>query len=179
MKTNDKVGRFFRDVKERVEGKLKADFEKIYESGNFPLLKHFLEEHNLIHFMRDGKGNTVLHLMAGHQIPKNLVPLINEGLDVNAVNDQGESALHLACKTRCVSNVKLLIQKGCTLETKDHLGNTALHIAAACGRLNIVNYLVESGLNIQEKNKNGETPVDLAIKFEHYELAAVYSPRTA
>ena len=179
MKTNDKVGRFFRDVKEKVKGKQKADFDKIYESGNFPLLKHFLEEHNLIHFMRDGKGNTVLHLMAGHQIPKNLVPLINEGLNVNAINDQGESPLHLASKTRCLSNVKLLVREDCKLETKDHIGNTALHMAAAHGRINIVNYLIKAWLNIQDKNKNGETPLDLAIKYEHYELAAEYSPKTA
>ncbi len=179
MKTNDKVGRFFRDVKEKVNGSLKADFEKTFDSGNFPLLKHFLEEHNLIHFMRDARGNTVLHLMAAHQVPKNLQPLINEGLDVNAINDQGESPLHCASKTRCLSNVKLLLNEGSKLNTIDNFGNSALHIAAACGRLNIVEFLTEQGLDISQKNKLGETPLALAIKYEHYELDAIYSPKTA
>ena len=179
MKTNDKVGRFFRDVAARVEGKLKDDFNKIYKLGNFVLLKHFLEEHNLIHFMRDGRGNTILHLMAEHQIPKNLQPLINEGLDVNATNDMGESPLHGACKTRCLSNVKLLIKSGSKLNTIDNCGNTVLHTAAAYGRANIVAFLVESGLDISQRNKTGQSPFDLAIKHEHYELAADYSPKTA
>lgn len=179
MKTNDKVGRFFRDVKARVEGKLKDDFEKTYKLGNFILLKHFLEEHNLIHFMRDGRGNTVLHLMAEHQIPKNLLPLINEGLDVNAINDHGESPLHSACKTRCLSNVKLLIENGSKINTLDNFGNTVLHTAAAAGRANIVAYLIDNGMDISQRNKTGESPLDLAIKNEHYELAADYSPKIA
>ncbi|MCM8530242.1 MAG: ankyrin repeat domain-containing protein [Lentisphaeraceae bacterium] len=179
MKTNDQVGRFFRDVEGRLTKIQKEDFERIYKTGNFPLVKHFLEEHDLIHFMRDAKGNTILHLMAAHQTPKNLLPLIAEGLDVRAENDRGETPLHCACSTRCISNVELLVYKGADMSVQDYEGNTILHIAAANGRESIIELLINKGLSLHQKNKLGETPLDLIVKYEHFEIAAKYNQKIA
>jgi ankyrin repeat protein len=58
---------------------------------------------------------------------------IENGVDVNAVNDKGETALHGAATSGRDEVVKYLVEKGAKLDVKDKEGRTPLDVAMGVG----------------------------------------------
>jgi len=97
--------------------------------------------------------------------------LLEEGADVNAVDNRGETALHWAAQQGLDSLVLLLLQNGADLSKKANesgpfSGETALHAAsrrghyAECaGHERVVELLLEHGAEVSAKNANGQTPL--------------------
>ncbi|GIL79791.1 hypothetical protein Vretimale_12414 [Volvox reticuliferus] len=94
--------------------------------------------------------------------------LIEEGADVNALNDRGISALGVAVGFNRLEVVKLLIAKGADVTFQDPKKNTLMHYAAGYGRLAIARILLAAGAELDAKNDAGQTPVDVAkVNKEH------------
>ncbi|MBF0330722.1 MAG: ankyrin repeat domain-containing protein [Candidatus Omnitrophica bacterium] len=103
---------------------------------------------------------------------KKVRALINRGIDVNAVDQNGGFALHAATLGGHAEIVKLLIEKGADVNMQSKNGYTALMLAAGDGRLEIVTQLLKNGadLNKQER-KTGGTALILAVAQKHQETA--------
>ena len=173
MKTEQMIGSFFRDILDRLDENGKADLQSIIRQKNPKLVENFIEEHNVSHFLRDAEGNTMLHLFCGSLFPKNIKPLIQEGLDVNSTNYNGDSPLHLASSTFCISNIEILIENGADLTKKNKRGETCLHIAARYGRKDVINYLLSQGVDADIENYKGQTAFDISLETEQYEVSAL------
>ena len=91
MKTQQLIGSFFRDVVSHLDQNGINDLTEYLDKGKTQLVEHFLDEHELTHFLRDHDGNTYLHLCMASHFPRKITPLIEKGLDVCAVNDEGNT----------------------------------------------------------------------------------------
>ena len=148
MKTEQMIGSFFRDILDHLDENGKKDLEEIIRQKNSALVENFIEEHDVTHFLRDAKGNTMLHLFMGSIFPKNIQPLIEKGLDVNAINFNGDTPLHFGCMTFCISNLKVLISHGANIHAENKYGETGLHIAARYGRKDLIEFLIKQGVDL-------------------------------
>lgn len=179
METTKIIGSFFRDILSRLDDNARQDLENIISGGNAVAVEHFIEEHNVSHFLRDSQGNTMLHLFMESLFPKKIEPLLKKGLSVNALNDKGETPLHSGCKAACVSHLKLLLDHGADLFALTYNGDTCLHVAAKYGSEQVINFLLENGMPVNVINKQGNTALDIAVENEEFEIAALISQTAA
>ena len=84
--------------------------------------------------------------------------LIEEGADINGVDERGFTVLHRAIGYGHTDIALTLINKGANLEDSNDLGDTPLVAAAGKGNLEVVNALIRSGANVHyvEKGNYGE-----------------------
>ena len=100
--------------------------------------------------------------------------LIDKGIDVNAVNDDGRSVLFYLD-----NNVRVLqkaIEKGVDINLCDNNGdnvlNYVLYRGSYWGRKQFVECLVENGANFNKKNQQGTSPIiEVMGKKDLYEAA--------
>lgn len=147
-------------------------------------------------------GFTPLHFAAyyGHADIAEL--LLAHGADINA-RGGNQTPLSRAVVRRHFQVASLLIEKGAeitdyeigacglsrlvrqkvtrgeNLEREDHLGRTLLHGAAYGGHREIAELLVEGGVDVSAATAYGETPLDVAVAYDHEEIARLLRSRGA
>lgn len=115
------------------------------------------------------RGSPKTYTDLGEAAAFNLVSVVevmlNEGLDVNAVDGDGDTPLLTACMHRRYDTAKFLIEHGAATGIEAHDGNVALSTAAAFGLTKIVELLIREGVQVNPRNKQGKTPLDRAYEF--------------
>jgi ankyrin repeat protein len=111
-------------------------------------------------------GSTILHSLAAKPGSGNLIKrFIQEGVDINAKNDEGVTALFRAVQCSNVDAACELIQMGANLTTRSEDGNTLLHnIAKLNFDLPCIDDVLSKLKSIDICNDDGETPLHLAAK---------------
>jgi hypothetical protein len=100
--------------------------------------------------------------------------LLNEGLDVNGMNEHGWSALMVAASKGSMEMLKLLIENGAALDVKNHQGGqTALIFAAHWGHTEVVRYLIAKGANLNVQMDDGWTALIDSISRGNLEVAKI------
>ncbi|KAK4291833.1 hypothetical protein Pmani_035357 [Petrolisthes manimaculis] len=121
-------------------------------------------------------GNTALTLAAeglGDRLGV-LKVLIENGANVNHLDDDGTSALIKASKKNHVEEVQVLLRAGANPDIREsNYGDTALGWASASGYTGVVRELVAVGTNLNLKNNNDVTPLLLATIKNHIPAAQV------
>lgn len=115
---------------------------------------------------QDGRGDTVLHLVARRRRDAaHVIELLMEfGARVRLVNMEGRNVLHEAASNNSVKLVAFLREKGCSVGDMDYEGNTALHLAAAGRSDDVVQYLLElEEVQVQATNLDGMTALEKAL----------------
>ncbi|XP_077989290.1 transient receptor potential cation channel subfamily A member 1-like [Glandiceps talaboti] len=121
--------------------------------------------------------NTPLHLAAlgGHL--KTVELLIEKGADVMARNAILWTPLDCAASNGRPNCVKTLINAmhkiAFSIDPEDKSKNTPLHLAARNGHKEVVHILLDKNANIRKKNLKGKNCLDLAIEYNHQEVAMV------
>jgi ankyrin repeat protein len=100
--------------------------------------------------------------------------LIENGAEIDAVDNKGESPIFIAVKANNMKMVKLLKEKGANLETDNYTGYSILHYAAEIhNNTYILEYLIRNTSNdaINTKNIKEETPLHLAAEVANIQAA--------
>ena len=93
----------------------------------------------------DAVGNTCLHLGAEAGNARLITKLIELGIDIRVVNNEGRTPLHSACAFGQSEAVQTLLSTISSPKSfvalKDHQGNTAIQLAEHFGHVGIVQIL--------------------------------------
>ena len=105
--------------------------------------------------------------------------LINNGIDVNAVDEYGRTALMYASKDGYIEIVDLLLKNKADINSKDNQGLTAILLATKDKKLEIIKLLIANGANPGKAQKiateNGFTQIanyfeNLPIETPNYDI---------
>ena len=89
--------------------------------------------------------------------------LLDQGVDVNCVDEEGYTALMRAALYDRVSVLGELLTRGADTERRDGLfGMTALSVAAGNGRERSVQRLLQAGADPNTRDNTGQTPIHTA-----------------
>lgn len=99
---------------------------------------------------------------------------IDEGADVNALDDKGECLLILAARMERNDVFKVLLDNGADIEAKSKNGGfSALGIAIDCGNADMVKMLIEKGADLELRTKEGFTPLIVASYLGYDEIVGL------
>lgn len=141
---------------------LPKEFEALIAENNVEALKALYERCELHAVYTGGFHDTALH---HYGVPYELVSwLVDQGLDVDVVNDYGYTALHKHATVGHDKMVELLLQLGARIEKADSSKRRALHAAAGGHHSSTVKLLLEKGAKCTAKNKDRQTPLAYALE---------------
>ena len=117
--------------------------------GDLKDIKKLLSQGANIH-TRDDDGGVLLNAIQNNSY--NVVKyLVEQGADVNDVDDCGNTPLHVAVDDNKFVWVKYLVEHGADINVMDESGYTPLYSAINNDNFNMVKYLVDQGANINIK----------------------------
>lgn len=123
--------------------------------------------------MRDAEGNTILHLACQKGFRDLVALLIENGADIEAVNNKGYTPLHLACKHNRKDEAQVLIKNNADIEAEDTFGRTPLHLVCKKGHKDMAKFLIDKGADIEATTYHTETPLILACVKRDVDLAVL------
>lgn len=89
--------------------------------------------------------------------------LKKEGINVNAVDEQGFAPIHYVCKKGYRDIVKLLVAKDADVNIISNQSITPLHMAATSGNKEIIRILADAGADIDATDREGKTALVYAV----------------
>ena len=104
---------------------------------------------------------TPLHWAAGHGLTDIAARLIENGADVNAVDEFGRTPLHEA--VGYTDTAGLLIDSGADVDAADVFGRTPLHMALQYP--DTVALLISAGADIFARDYMGDTPLERTLRY--------------
>jgi ankyrin repeat protein len=117
---------------------------------------------------RNESGDTPLLLAARHGREELVRLLLENGADVNAVNQDGDNVLFAAAE--CPDNVSvldLLLRAGAKINARNKMGRTALIGATSIGDLRNVAFLLKQEPDIDAVTDEEETALTFAVVWEY------------
>jgi ankyrin repeat protein len=106
--------------------------------------------------------------------------MLENGVDLFAVDSDGISALDMAIKFKRMDVVRLCIDKGFDLNTtKRKSGITPVMLAACFSDIDLMEILLESGGDINAVDRTGMSPLDYARKLGQKKMQAYLEERGA
>ena len=114
------------------------------------------------HCLNDDEKEFLLKALEG--IDKNVLNLIQTGVDVNIQDENGMTALMMACEGGCVALVEQLINAGADVNIQNIFGNTALICATLKRQNECVKKLLEFRADTRIQGKYGFTALMHAAK---------------
>jgi len=95
---------------------------------------------------------------------------LDEGMDINAMNERGQTALIRAAEYQRTDVVTLLLGKGADVNiVGGRYARTALMEAAGAGNCVIIKQLAQKGADINTKDYESNTPLHFACMYGHIE----------
>lgn len=142
----------------------------------------------IAHFDETKVDKTALNIVTLDGNTNIMTLLLENGVDVNAQDDDHNTALHYATRENNLYAAEILISYGADVNIiskyiyKDNknrnsefkrAGYTPLHIAAVGGYISIAQLLVDSGSNIDKCSKYEGTPLHIATKYGRNEIVEI------
>jgi len=86
--------------------------------------------------------------------------LLENGANLERVDEDNWKALHFASGSNCAENVATLLKHGAVIEARTNMNETPLFLACDENDLDSVQVLVQHGANVFAMNGANETPLD-------------------
>jgi ankyrin repeat protein len=125
-----------------------------------------LLEHDVDMTLTNERGDSALVYAIYGNNPKIVKMLLDNGIDVNNVNDTHNTALHIVCNVDKPNKIiiKLLIDGNADVNIINSMGYTALTCACRSGSYDAVKLLLDKGCDVNHKAHNGDTPLTIAAQ---------------
>jgi hypothetical protein len=109
-----------------------------------------------------GGNNNQLYTASENGNVELVKKLLEQGDDVNKVNNNGETPLYIASRNGHIEVVKILLAAGADINKANNNGATPLLIASQNGHIEVVKVLLKAGADINKANNKGKSPIDVA-----------------
>ena len=136
---------------------------KIVKTNKISSIAKVIEEGALVNDPVSSNGMTALHHAASKGNSDGVTILIDNGADVNLLDNTDRTALHFAAADgTSVEAVETLINAGADINAKTTGGDTPLMKAAIFNQAEVVEVLMDKGASVGEQNNCGKTAFDIA-----------------
>jgi len=113
--------------------------------------------------IRNGDGQTPLHLAITHNHAPVIELLVEHESSPNATNQHGQTPLHLAVSREDLHIATLLVRHGAIARLADPNGRTPLHLAALQGNGALVHLMLAANGDVHKPDLHGRTPLHDAV----------------
>lgn len=96
--------------------------------------------------------------------------LVENGADVNSVDDTGFTVCMYACESGNREVIKYLLECGVDINKEDNNGRTVLSVASSKNYCDVVTYLLRMGADVNTKDFLGWSPIIIACNNNNMEL---------
>lgn len=136
-------------------------------SGDLESVKLLLKNQNIIKGikLKNKDNDTLLHLASKGSNVDLIKFLMDQGYDINAMNNSGSKPIHIATREGFIEAVQFYITHGMDINESDIVNRTLLHYAAMTSKPKILKYLIEHGAFVNVKDDNGMTPLHVAAMY--------------
>ena len=120
-------------------------------------------------------GNNCLHeAIIGHCSAEALQKIVQQGVNVNAVNMEGKTALMLACYAKQADSIKILLDRGSDPNISDAGGYTSLHAAVSRHCTNdTLEDIISSKVHLDAQDAIGVTALWLACLYRQQDSVKI------
>lgn len=111
-----------------------------------------------------GPPPNVLHVAASYGMLRAVGLLLDHGLRVEQVKDDGSTPLHAAARQGHAETVRLLLKRGAAVDQASDAGRTPLYVAAEHGRAQAATALLDGRAAVDQAKRDGATPLIAAAQ---------------
>lgn len=112
-----------------------------------------------------------LHDIARNGDIERLKQALDQGADVEQLDETGEPLLLSAALSGQSGVVEVLVIRGANIHARNHKGLTSLHAAAYAGHLDVAVLLIKNGVDVNDStNRLRTTPLHLAAEENQLEI---------
>jgi ankyrin repeat protein len=119
-----------------------------------------------------GPNERALLKAAGKGEADEVLRLIRDGSNLDAINEEGQSALTMAIGRQHMNVVKLLVESGATMDRTGFLVRKPLHDAVGTKNVDLVKYLLENNADVNETTTGG-SPLLMAVQVRKENIVAL------
>jgi len=113
---------------------------------------------------RSERGSTPLHFACFSERPEMVEYLLEQGAEVNAVNDPLYTPLHYASQVKQPEILRLLLSNRADIMMETREGEMPLHMAASSADIEAVKILLEYGSPVDATDSRERTPLLLSAR---------------
>jgi len=144
--------------------------------GHKNIIIYLIEELNTDINSCNASGETALYVAAVNGKKEIVEYLLSNGAEKDKVQSEGKTPLIGAVIAHQTDIVRILVEMGAGINISDRLSNegitgTPLIHASAKGFDDIVKILIASNANVNFRNEEGQDALQMALNFNHYEIA--------
>ncbi len=154
-------GLCIKPLEEPEPQELPIDLLEAAERGDDVATAQFLA-HGSDPEMRNGRGQTPLHLAARHGHDNICELLLSGNARVDAVDNDGQQPLHLTVPNGFFDTFTLLVKHGADPNAPLKGGSTLLHFASFKGSLEAVEFMLDNGCDADSMDRDGAHPLHAA-----------------
>ena len=133
------------------------------ETGSITGVKQCITNGVNIHAKDGSTGQTALHKASVGGHVDIITLLLEQGVSINEVDNEGFTALHLACGAadEIAAATVLLSQGHAFIDATDQQGMSPLMVATAAGYETVVNFLIAKKAYLHLKAQDGRMAVEM------------------
>jgi ankyrin repeat protein len=150
------------------------NFLQIIQEGKTEELKEILDKNpEQLNFSIESQGNNLLHLSAFFGQMEMVKYLLEEGIEINSVNDYNRNASIFAIAGHHTDILEYLIKQGVSIAHTDDLDRTAMHWCAIQGNAELAELLLKNGADLHAVDNQMKTALHWTARQDLPDVARV------